>query len=332
MSDDTFSASDFESVASSDPASTPAESSASVETTAPLGAATTEPAVDATATATTSTEPTKPAGPIPFDVHKTALDNARVKAIEDYKQRYGWAEQVDANEFQQLQRIARHFSGGNVVEGIQNLIAEARKDPSVDAELRSFHARALASARGQSQPQAESEPQPDLPIELEGGRVVHLYSAEQQAKREAYLQKQWMQGVQQELQPLKQTHEHLQAQRAELAKQQEITHYVTSTYQDVQTWPGMESDANRKAVAEELGRATVNSDDPREVSLALNAAYRKVVLPTLQRTERQSVLDTIKQQANASTVNPSRTTARAPKTMDEMSIAEALAHVATQQA
>jgi hypothetical protein len=329
MSDDTFSASDFESVASSDPASTPAESSAPVETTAPLGAATTEPAVDATATATTSTEPTKPAGPIPFDVHKTALDNARTKAVEEWKQKYGWAEQVNQQDLQEAIRIAQ-LSTRDPLAYAQELINDLQQHPTHGPQLRSMAARALAQARGRRQ--AEQEPQPDLPIQLEDGRVVHLYSAEQQAKREAYLQKQWMQGVQQELQPLKQTHEHLQAQRAELAKQQEITNYVSATYQDVQTWPGMESDANRKAVAEELGRATVNSDDPREVSLALNAAYRKVVLPTLQRTERQSVLDTIKQQANASTVNPSRTTARAPKSMDEMSIAEALAHVATQQA
>jgi hypothetical protein len=329
MADDTFTAADFAPAPSGDTstASPATETAAPVDTAASEGAATTEPVADTTGSP--STEQPK-AGPIPFDAHKTALENARTKAVEEWKAKYGWAEQVDAAEFQQLQQIARHFAGGDVINGLQHLIAEIRKDPQYDAALRSLAAKQLAAARSQSaEPQ---EPQADLPIQLEDGRVVHLYSAEQQAKREAFLQQKWLSQVKQEFSPLVKTHEDLQTERAAYAKQVEVGRYVESTFKDVTTWPGMDDPANQKAVANALATMRVNDDDPREVSLALNAAYRQVVLPTLHSASRRAVLTTLNEQANASTVNPAATSTRAPKSMDEMSIAEALAYEAAQQA
>jgi 16S rRNA C967 or C1407 C5-methylase (RsmB/RsmF family) len=109
MSDDTFSASDFESEASasSEPAatSTPAESSAPADAAAQPGAATTQPAATTTDQHQHRTDQTR--GPIPFDVHKTALDNARSKAVEEWKQKYGWAEQVNQADLQEAIRIAQ---------------------------------------------------------------------------------------------------------------------------------------------------------------------------------------------------------------------------------
>jgi hypothetical protein len=278
MSDDTFSAADFESVASSSEAvaSTPAESSAPVETTAPPEAATTQPAVDAAVS--TSTEPTKPAGPIPFDVHKTALDNARSKAVEEWKQKYGWAEQVNQQDLQEAIRIAQ-LSTRDPIAYAQELINDLQQHPTYGPSCARWPRAALAQARGQ-QPQAETEPQPDLPIQLEDGRVVHLYSAEQQAKREAFLQKQWMQSVQQELQPLKQTHEHLQAQRAELRQAAGDYPLRHATYQDVQTWPGWIRKRTGKPWPKNwLGRCGQLRRSARSHPRA-QCAYRKVVLPT----------------------------------------------------
>lgn len=334
MADDTFSASDFESAASasSEPASTsaPAESSAPAETAVSEGSATTAPAVPA---GELSTDPKGQEGPIPFAVHKTALENARQKAIADWDQQYGWAKQVDAAEFQQLQRIARHFvPGADPVEGLKHFIAEIRQDPAVDAALRSLHARELAAARGSSA-KSEQEPQPDLPIQLEDGRVVHLYSAEQQAKREAYLQRQWLAQVEQKLQPVTQTFEQLQQREAEALRQADIAHFTERSFNEMRTWPGMDKDDNLRAVAEAMKAMNLPANASKElVSLAANAAWRQVVVPNLQRTANESVLATLNQQRNASTVNPAQTSTRPPKPMDQMSIAEALEHVATQGA
>lgn len=298
-------AADASSASNPTPETTPA-ASASADTIVP-------PAADGSEGSTPATGDS-PQGPIPFDRHKAALENARAKAIEEWDQQYGWAKQVQPQEFQQIQQIARHFAGGDVLTGIQSLLAEARKDPAVDAQLRSFHARALAAARGQQPAQAEQEPQPDLPIQLEDGRVVHLYSAEQQAKREAFLQKQWLSQVKQEFQPVTETVEAYKAREAALAKQQEIAQYVESTHADVVTWPGMDDKANQVAVAEELKRMRVNEDDPREVSLALNAAWRKVVAPKLSAKGESTLLENLQRKAAASTsINPGSAASTTPR-------------------
>jgi hypothetical protein len=330
--DDTFSASDFSSAesASSEPAagSASVESLAPVDTTAQPDGATTQPAV-ATTDQPLSTEPAK-AGPIPFDVHKTALENARQKAVAEWEQQYGWAKQIPPQDFQQAVTLAKR-AHADPIGYLQDFIKDLQSDPTYGAQLRSLAARALA----QRTQQPEQEPQPDLPIQLEDGRVVHLYSAEQQAKREAFLQKQWLASVQQELQPLKQSHE--QQQRvAEQARQEAAWNtWQGQVVADTATWPGMDNPDVRSRFAADVWRQIQGHDvtltDTDKIERAIERSYRTVVVPSLQTTSRQAVLNDINRQAAASTVNPAQTSTRAPKSMDEMSIAEALQHVAAQQ-
>jgi hypothetical protein len=324
MSDDTFTASDFQSAesTSSDAGTpTPDGSSAPVDTTAQPEGATTQPAVAATVVSP-STEPTKPQGPIPFDDHKRILENAR-KANDEYRQRVGWAEQIDPQEFQQVQQLARTLSA-NPIEGLQQLIGEIRKDPQYDAQLKSLAARALSQ---RSQP-APAEPEM-VQVQLEDGSVV-MMPRDPQAWL-AHQQRQWEANLEQRLQPLQKTHEQLQAERQALQQQQQIEHFVTSTMTDVTTWQGMETKEAQAALANDLAQARINPNDPREVRDALNNSYRRVIVPTLLTGSRQAVLNDIQRQAGASTVNPSQSGTRAPKTMEQMSIAEALRYVDAQQ-
>lgn len=279
----------------------------------------TTPAASASADATVppaaDTPPdgsTPAAGEPPKERWADILTNARTKAAEEALAPLAWAQGINPQEFSQIQTLARQlYGGGNPVEGLQTLIAELRKDPQVEAQIRSFAAKTLAQ---RSQPAEPQEPQPDLPIQLEDGRVVHLYSAEQQAKREAFLQRQWLASVQQELQPLKQAHEQTQQQAAAVARQQQVDTFVSTTFADVQTWPGMQDKAALAAVAKELSNARIDESDPREVSLALNAAYRKVVLPTLSQRTEASLLDSLQRKAAASTgVNPGSAAATTSK-------------------
>ena len=184
--------------------------------------------------------------------------------------------------------------------------------------MKSLAAKSLA-ARGQG-PQAPQEPQPDLPIQLEDGRVVHLYSAEQQAKREAWLQQQWLNAVDQKIQPIQQTHEQQIAERKAAEQRQQIEHFTTTTYADMATWPGMDDKANQAAVGEYLKGLNVTSDDPREVQLLANEAYRKVVLPKLSQQAQSTLLDNLKTKAAASTsVNPGSAAATTPKRINKFS-------------
>lgn len=332
MDNDTFTASDFSSAeaslssesAAASPA--PAESSAPVTETAPLDAATTLPADSATTTSP-STEPAAVAGPIPFQAHKTALENARTKATQEANaqwQQYEWAKQIDPQDFQQVQQISRHFKpGGNPIEGLQSLMAEIRKDPQYDAQLKSMAARAL-SQRSTAQPQVQDfNPKS---IQLEDGSIFSGYSADQVQA----LVTQELAKVRQELQPVLKTHEAMQTERAEAARTHQIEQFTSSAYADIVTWPGMELKENQQALAQEIARMQVDPNDSSAVLLAANTAFRKVIASKGYTASRQAVLNDINRQAAASTVNPAQSSTRAPKTMDEMSISEALQYVAAQ--
>ena len=294
-------------------ASTPAP-----ESTAPANtpAAATVPPVDG------STPDGQPptAGAPPQERWDTILANARAKAAEEAIAPYAWAKQVDPQEFQQIRKIAAHFTKGDVVTGLQEMIAEARKDPAVEAQIRSFAAKTLAQ---RSQQTPNQEPQPDLPIQLEDGRVVHLYSGEQLAKREAFLQQQWMQAVEQRLQPFQQTHDTLQAKERALEAKQEIVTFRDREMESSAKWKGMDDPAFRVKVATALSRVPVNSDDPRDVSLAFREAYmsvRDMEDVTLTQRAQSTLLDNLKQKAAASSsVNPGSATASSPRAVTKFS-------------
>jgi predicted mannosyl-3-phosphoglycerate phosphatase (HAD superfamily) len=149
-------------------------------------------------------------------------------------------------------------------------------------------------------------------VQLEDGTVVEM--PRNPAEWLAAQKQQWLQEAEQKFQPFTKTVEQLQAERAEMARQQQITQYVSTTEADVKTWPGMDDAENRKAVAEELSRMNVPDDDPREVSLALNAAYRKVMLPKLQSKSESALLENLQRKAAASnTVNPGSAASSSPR-------------------
>ena len=243
--------------------------------------------------------------------------NTERTTLKEWKERFAWAEQVNQADLQEAIRIAQ-LSKTDPIAYMQEFVKDLQAHPTYSAQLKSLAAKALA-ARGQG-PQAPQEPQPDLPIQLEDGRVVHLYSAEQQAKREAWLQQQWLNAVDQKIQPIQQTHEQQIAERKAAEQRQQIEHFTTTTYADMATWPGMDDKANQAAVGEYLKGLNVTSDDPREVQLLANEAYRKVVLPKLSQQAQSTLLDNLKTKAAASTsVNPGSAAATTPKRINKFS-------------
>jgi hypothetical protein len=269
-------------------------------------------------TATTAPAPVQPAadpvrqkqGPIPFDVHHTALENARTKAVEELRARVGWAEQIDPQEFQQVQHFVRTLQA-DPVAGLQQLMAEIRKNPQHDAAIRSLAARALAQ-RQQAQA-ADQEPQLEMvPVELSDGRIVKFATAESTAAREAWIQRKATEAATAQLQPHLQTLHGLQQREQAIAQQQQVDHFVSTTFADMQTWPGMETADAKAAVANELARARIDPNDPREVALALDRAYRKTILPSLSASSRQAVLSDLHQKAQTNTVSPNQPSTGAP--------------------
>lgn len=238
--------------------------------------------------------------------------NTRMQAAEAWKARYGWAESMSPQEFQTAQAIAKHFVGGDMLAGLRSLVAEIRQNPAQAALLNQEQARLLAQYQQAQQP-TSTEPQM-VQVQLEDGSVFTT-PRDPQAWL-AHQKDQWLAELRQELSPVTQTVTDLQQARDQAVLQQQIDHFVTTTYQDVTTWPGMESADTRTAVANELAMMRVDPNDPREVSLALNAAYRKVVLPTLGRQAEARLLDSLKTKAQASSaVNPGSAAPTSPQTV-----------------
>src|SRR5262245_5942449 len=181
----------------------------------------------------------------------------------------------------------------------------------MEAEIRSWQGKALASLRTPNQPPAEPQM---VQVQLEDGSVVAM--PRDPAAWLAHQKAQWQAEMRQEFEPVTKTIGQLQQEREAAVREHQISHFVTTTYDDVQTWPGMESAEAKTSLATELANANVDPNDPRDVALALDRAYRKVILPTLGRQAEAKLLDSLKTKAVASTsVNPGSAAPSAPRTV-----------------
>lgn len=223
---------------------------------------------------------------------------------------YQWARQVNPQDFQRAVTLAQRLSA-DPVAGLQELIAEIRQNPQHDAAIRSLAARALAQRSQQTGPDLNP-----IQVQLENGQTVGLYSADQISA----LRQQWLDQVKQELSPVTKTVDELRAERETLQRQASVERFANATMADLATWPGMESADSKAAVARELAAARIDPNDPREVALALNAAWRKVIAPTLGQQAEAKLLDSLKTKAAASTgVNPGSAAPSAPRTVTKFS-------------
>jgi hypothetical protein len=272
--------------------------SASADTTVPPAAA---PPADGV---------TQQQGEPPQERWADILANARTKAAEEALAPYAWAKQVQPQEFQQIQRIAAHFAQGDTMGGLKALLAEARKDPQVDAQLRSEAARIL-SQRQQPSPTAPQM----VNVQLEDGSVVPM-----PRDPEAWLahqKQQWTAEIEQKFQPVTKTIEQLHADRAAAVQQQQVEQFTAKTYQDMATWPGMDSAENQKAVATAMGQMGLPDDaSPDQVLLAAERAWRTHIAPQLSNRAQAQLLDSLKTKAAASSsVNPGSAAPSAPRTV-----------------
>jgi hypothetical protein len=263
-------------------------------------------------TSSTTGQPATPQGPIPFDVHKTALDNARTKAAaealrgltpEQFNTMAGWWQraQQDTNGFL-TETLTSH---PQAIEILQAALTKLNAHPTFGPQLKSLAAKALASARGNPTPKAPEM----VKVQLEDGSVVAM--PRDPAAYLAYHQSQWEKGVGDKLAPITQTVDALKAEHDAAVHEAQIDHFVTTTYEDVKTWPGMQDASARTAVAQALQTMQVDPNDPRAVTLALNAAYRQVVLPTLSANAERTYAASLKQKA-AAQIESASTSAAAP--------------------
>lgn len=279
------------------------------EPTAQPGAATTQPAA-------TPNQPAKAAEP-PQDKWPTILENARVKAIADYKAKYGWAENVDQARVREAVEIANRFNTDKVGY-IRDLIDEANNDPQLREALRSEIGRRLAAGR------STAAPEPDIDVTDANGNVVErTFSSGQWAKREAWLKEQWKGEVLKELAPVVKSHKAIEQREHDAAVKAEADEWGNGFGAELKTFPHFE--ANKKEIGAEVVRIVQAYEEanpqamenPAEYKAFLEAAtlraYHRVVTTRQDALSRQAAVHDLTTKASTSGVTPGRQPVGAPK-------------------
>lgn len=240
-----------------------------------------------------------PHGPIPLERHQAILENARAKTREEItgalEQQYGGHIQL-GEAFRQ-----------NPVETAIGILQQLQANPVYAPQLTTAAARMLAARRGQGSA-ADPQPEADLSGTDAEGRQVRFYSAEQQAKREAWLTQRLLSQFKQELAPIQQAYQQTREEREHAERQAVVLESVKGKLASWREQPGFrEHEADLKPVQAEM---VAQGMDPWT---ALGLAYAKVVLPKLQAQTHTKLVADAARKAAGTTENPATVTPAPPR-------------------
>jgi hypothetical protein len=251
----------------------------------------------------TTDEPSTPASEddrSPY-IPRTRFDevNGKLAELRQWKEQYGWAEQVPR---EQLQQMADWYQRANAdpVAFTQSLIAELQAHPQHGPALRSLAARTLAQ---RSQPTAPSLD--GIVVDLGNGQTLKLGDLKASLREE----------IMQTLQPQLQTVQTLQEERQKADWQRQADQFASELEGSLTKRPGFTE--HKKAIGEYVMRRmatypqTAWADQHLLARLAYEG-YTEIVTPTLLSRGESQALDTLQQKARAASgVNPG---AAAPST------------------
>lgn len=234
------------------------------------------------------TPPPPSPGEPPKERWEAILNNTRTKVrdetLQEVVKQYGPSLQV----VEQL----RSDPVGTVVQ----LMTELQADPRFAQQMASHAARTLRASRQAAQ--GEDEPQPDL----DAGNGVFLYSAQQQAKREAWLQAKWQREMQSALAPIQQDLTTRQQREQQAVERQQA---VTATQQRLEKWAQQPHFQQHKdAIRAKQAELYQAGHEPWD---ALALAYASVVLPAQAHQQQQQTVAQAAQKLRAATPNPNAT-------------------------
>lgn len=243
-------------------------------------------------------------GPIPFEVHETALKNARAKereaALTEWRAQYGWAEQVPKATLDHWSTVTQEMST-NPIQFLDRFTKELSAHPVYGPQLRSHAARTLGAR------QAEQEPQPDVQIvDAQGNVTGQTFSAQALAKRDAWRERQLFAKVDERLQPL--TAEREQREQAAITEQRRVqieTHADGVMEELTQILDG------DHALFEDVHQVMAQHPDWSAHRCALEVRKTKIV-PSLEEKARLKAVETFKHKTAGNTASGTGATA-APK-------------------
>jgi hypothetical protein len=229
------------------------------------------------------------AGPIPFDRHKAALENARTKTREEV------TAQLE-KQYAPIREFAQKFHSDPVASALQ-LMQELQANPFYAPQLTSAAARMLASQRGKTADSAMPEP------DLQTPDGMKLYSADQLAKRDEWLTNKLLAQVRGELAPVQQQYQQQQALQAQQQHRAQTAQAVKSLYESWKARPHFEDHKEDIAVAQK--RLVDEGVDYRTaIGLAYAEVMDTIVRPKLQAQTHTSLVKKAVDKAAASTSNP----------------------------
>lgn len=316
MSDDTITGADLASAMSPDTGSSGEGSASPVNGSTIEGTATTAPgSVDAT-----SSQPVKPAGPIPFDAHTRALENRETKVTErlqaEWDAKHGWAKDLNREEVQTLVAFRKALAA-DPVGTLQAELAALADHPTYGPQLRSMAARQLAAGRGQAQePAAELTP---IPIQLEDGRVINVLPSEQLA----IFRQQVLAEARAEMAPALQSAKDLAAAREHYENVQKSNAWASGLGPELVGLPQFKE--NVAEIMAALDKTQIVGDHPDALVAAVYRIYNRIVGPKLATAGHQARLHDVQAKTNAASIgNPSQTSVNAPTPMKDLSWEDAL--------
>lgn len=243
------------------------------------------------------------------------LANAREKAVAEWKDKYGWAEQVNHEQHAAMMQFYQGFSdpGGDPVAFLQQVVERLSAHPEHGAKLRSLAARQLAAARGQ---QAAPQPDTSLPnVEITDaqGNVVGTLSQILAAERQR-----WQTEVDEKYGPALTA-----AQKLEKAEREAAANaYATSAMERLSRLADFET--HKAEIGRQLNALKLNVNDERALEYIVKGIYTDVVTPKrekeLSSKSQSELLDNLQRKAAASTsVNPGSAAPSTPKVITSFS-------------
>lgn len=244
----------------------------------------------AAAVAAAPAAPAAPKGPIPFEVHDTAVKNARTKGAAEARAQ---VEQEYASIKQWATKAATDRVGF-----LRDVISEALQDPTLGPQIRSLAGQTLNGGRTSAPAEA---PKPDF----QDGQGNQFFSAKTQEARDQWLiakvKAEILGEVQPDLDQVRSEREQKAIAEAEAHRDREMKSHIAEA-KKLPHFDKFKAEIHAAAAAMPL-----TDGHPASEAQVLNRAYWQVVGPRLSELEQQKVMKDLQSRANASSLNPAST-------------------------
>jgi len=243
-------------------------------------------------------------GPIPFDRHEAILNKARADAAAEHSafvSKYAGLERIQPDQWGQISGLLTNLAR-DPLAAIGQMLDELGQNPASHRQLQAWIAQRFpAGPTPAAAPAATAKVESDDPMpapDADGG-----YTQSGLTKLLAWQSRRTLAEAAKINQPLQDELTRMRSERQYRELHQQAGEYATNLLTEVSALPGFKDHQGaikEKFLALRFPKGTPNG----EITAALYKCYLDVVVPTLARSAKQDVLDTLDHKAKANTVSP----------------------------